>query len=812
MYDQHRAANRRAAALWVRSRYRRRVVGTAVVVLFAALVGGGVLACFAGARRNATAYPRLAREHHFSDVMLNPYSGAESRLAVADLQKLPFVVRTGRIGGYFMAPLDAAGNFNDSDTAEVLAAYDPVVLHPLDQPKMTAGRLFAADATDQIVVNPVFARRRHVGVGSVVTFGLVDPATLHEGMQGPPPFTRLRLRVVGIGVIGDEIVPADGFDVERVLLPNGFARAHRRAVGYWGFLTELRHGSADIRALRAAVTRAVPDEQIAFQTTSLVAARVSRSTRTQTVAIVLFGIAVALGGLLAVGQILTRRAWADLDDLPTLRSFGMSRRSLAVALLVDAGLVALAGSIGAVLVAVALSPVFPVGPARLAEPHPGVAVNAPWVAGGALVMALLILVIMVPPVLRVVAVADRGDRETLGRRPSRTVQALTRAGAPASAVTGVRFALEPGSGRRSVPVRSAIAGAAVALAAVVSALVFGAALGHLVGSPPRYGWNWDLLAEFDDAALPPIAPKLASTPGVVAVSEAATSHVVVDGRTVPAIATRVVRGGSMVTVIAGRAPGDGEIAFGGRTLRALGVHIGSTVTARRPGGSRAQLRVVGEVAFPALGQYTGEDNLELGAGAAVSTTTLDRLAEPTVRYVMARVGPGIDARKALEPVFTRSLSGSDSAPTLTWRARRPSDIVGLRRVRSTPPLLAGVLAVVALVAIGHAGVVSTRRRRRDLALLSALGFDRRQLRATVAWQATSFGVLAVVIGLVPGVVLGRWAWVLVARQIGAPEDIPLPALALALTVAGAVVLANVLAAVPARMAARVPAAEALHGE
>ena len=52
------------------------------------------------------------------------------------------------------------------------------------------------------------------------------------------------------------------------------------------------------------------------------------------------------------------------------------------------------------------------------------------------------------------------------------------------------MAFEPGRGRTAVPVRSALAGTTVAVAAVVAALVFGTSLIALVGTPHRYGQNW----------------------------------------------------------------------------------------------------------------------------------------------------------------------------------------------------------------------------------------------------------------------------------------------------------------------------------
>ena len=60
---------------------------------------------------------------------------------------------------------------------------------------------------------------------------------------------------------------------------------------------------------------------------------------------------------------------------------------------------------------------------------------------------------------------------------------------------GVRMAFEPGRGRTAVPVRSALAGTIVAVAAVVAAAVFGASLIGLIGTPHQYGQNWN--QEFD---------------------------------------------------------------------------------------------------------------------------------------------------------------------------------------------------------------------------------------------------------------------------------------------------------------------------
>jgi len=117
-----------------------------------------------------------------------------------------------------------------------------------------------------------------------------------------------------------------------------------------------------------------------------------------------------------------------------------------------------------------------------------------------------------------------------------------------------------------------------------------------------------------------------------------------------------------------------------------------------------------------------------------------------------------------------------------------------------------------VVALGLCLVASVRRRRRDLALLKALGFTRGQLPWTVAWQSTIAAAIGVIAGLPAGTALGRWLWDLSARSIYVVPDAPVPALSLLLVAAAAFVLATAVAAFPGTYAARTPAALVLRAE
>jgi ABC-type lipoprotein release transport system permease subunit len=117
-----------------------------------------------------------------------------------------------------------------------------------------------------------------------------------------------------------------------------------------------------------------------------------------------------------------------------------------------------------------------------------------------------------------------------------------------------------------------------------------------------------------------------------------------------------------------------------------------------------------------------------------------------------------------------------------------------------------------VVALGLTLVTSVRRRRTDLALLKTLGFTQRQLAVAVAWQSSVAAVIGVILGVPLGIALGRFLWDLFAHEINAVPAPSVPALSVVLIVVGALILANVVAAIPGRIAARTPTAMVLRAE
>jgi hypothetical protein len=82
----------------------------------------------------------------------------------------------------------------------------------------------------------------------------------------------------------------------------------------------------------------------------------------------------------------------------------------------------------------------------------------------------------------------------------------------------------------------------------------------------------------------------------------------------------------------------------------------------------------------------------------------------------------------------------------------------------------------------------------------------------VAWQSTIAVGIGTIFGVPLGIVLGRWLWDLFAHDIHAVPAPSVPALTVAIIAVSTLILANVVAAIPGRFAARTPTALLLRAE
>jgi predicted lysophospholipase L1 biosynthesis ABC-type transport system permease subunit len=275
-----------------------------------------------------------------------------------------------------------------------------------------------------------------------------------------------------------------------------------------------------------------------------------------------------------------------------------------------------------------------------------------------------------------------------------------------------------------------------------------------------------------------------------------------DGQDVTLIGMQAVTGQVAPPVLAGRLPRTaGEIALAGRELRALGKGVGDTVVARG-GPHQVTLRITGQVV---LSPEIANEQIQLGDGG-VMTVDGERAVStmPVVRNVFL-----VTLRKPVGQAAISSLR--QQFPGTVLPAVAPPEVRDLAGVSGMPLTLAIVLMVLACGIIAHTLVTSVRRRRRELAILKTLGFVTWQVRATVAWQSTAIAGVSLAVGVPLGLVAGRWAWNLFAGQVAI---VPVPVISplTLLAVPAVLVLANAIAAIPGRTAARTQPAVVLRAE
>jgi hypothetical protein len=536
----------------------------------------------------------------------------------------------------------------------------------------------------------------------------------------------------------------------------------------------------------------------------------------------LFALALALAALLIVGQVASRLLLAASRDNGTLAALGMTRTQLLAAGLAEVGAAAAAGAAVACGVAIAASPLMPIGPARLAEPDPGLSVDIAVLAGGFAAIVALLVVRVAWPAWRQASVRPSGeqDGESASGRRSRTAEWLARAGAPVTAVTGVRFALDPGRGRAAVPVRSALAGLVVAVAAVAAAVTFGTNLLRLVDTPRLYGQDWDVALDLEFGTITPhqFGGLAAGVPGITGWTFGFHGTLGIGTAVVPAIGLAAGHGALVTpTLLAGHPPRSSlQIVLGTSVLRQMGLRVGESVPVTASGRQRLA-QIVGSAVFPYFGEgsFTPTD---VGEGAETTAALLAPQANPAANgggynFVLVRFAPG--SRVAADIAAFERVTGSFCATveqsTCVVTDQRPNAVTGYALIDGTPEVLAGILAVLGLAVLAQFVVTSARRRRHDFAIMKVLGLLRRQLTAVSAWQVTALTGLALLVGLPLGVAGGRWAWELFAGNVGLPPGVvtPVPLLwMIPVTLAAA----NVIALGPGQLIARLSPAAVLRAE
>jgi hypothetical protein len=808
-----------ALRLIFRAELRRRWRSWLALAILIAVVGGVVMATAAAGRRTATAFPTFVRTHGYDFVVFNgvPLPELARYPAVASITTAP--------AAYNGQPACACTHPIDNNNFNVMYVPPKEMSRTVN---LVAGRMPDPSSPDEVLASFNLQRDNGVHVGTVLRMRMYaasqSEAVNNATGAGPPPTGPfVSFHVVGIEAAVYEF-QAGTTPLYDVYTTPAFARSVLpKTTSGFIYLVKLRHGAADVDGFKTYVKSLGNASYTDLSTPEVLLAD---SIHPQAVGWWLLAALAALAGAAVVGQALSRTRLVESDEFPILQVLGLERSGLVGLGMASTLLVGLVGAAGALAVAFVLSPLAPVGDARLAEPSSGLRFDGPVLLLGAVATVVLALALGVWPSLR----AARGRPDDARRpRSSAVVGFVGAAGAPPTMVIGVRNALERGRGAASAPVATALLGAAVAVAALCGTAVFGSSLAHLDATPALFGDTYQVIiygtastssTSLSQADQHQVIRGLERHKGIDRITVATGAPISIDGVSVQAAAYAAVRGPPLLVAISGRLPdGPGEIALGSSTMRLIGTHAGAVVLVRfaSPTGHAHSVpfRVVGTAALPT---GVGDGEVGLGTGALLTLGGYEQAACPHgtanekcvgsilgSTAVLASATHGGSGHVTIEHIISADQSYVGTPFT-------PTTLVNFGEAVDFPLILGLILAIFGAATLTHLLVVSVGRRRREMGLLKAIGFVSRQVGATVYWQATTVTLVGLVVGVPVGVALGRVVWRAFALNVGVvPEPVVNPWVIVGL---GAAVLvgAFVLAIGPALAAARARPARLLRME
>ncbi len=826
------------------------------VALLVGLVGGFGMGAVAGARRTQSAFPTYLTGAHASDLLFNPFfenglsiqSDLYSPGFTAEVARLPHVRRVGVIVQMFGAPLRrdgkaflppplqnnqvvSLGSLNDEDFYSDRAIADH-------------GRLPDPSRVDEFAASSETVRLLHWHLGQIIPTGFFTFQQASSGSGAPtvPPYLRVDEKLVGIiatdtAVVHDEV---DAYPTGELFTPALTKKLISGAAGFGSYYLTLDSTSNVPRVEKELIDLLPADTTYNFRLTSVIEGQVERAAKPESIALGAFGIIAVIAALLIGAQAVSRALRMNSQDVYVLRALGASPWMVAIDAVFGMLGAVVVGALLAAAVCVAVSPFTPIGVVRQVDPSPGL--NFDWTVLAAGFTVFLVALSATAAFLTVVVLhrlsAHAAARDKAGS--SRIVSAALRAGLPPASVAGIRFAVERGRGRDAVPVGSALLGASLAVAVVVTTLTFGSGLSTLVSHPALYGWNWNYAIEEEGGGnVPPAAQHLLDRDRDVASwTSFDFGNVQIDGQTEPLLVSYDTRSPLEPPILSGHGlQSKGQTVLGATTLAQLHKRVGDTVIVSYGTPRDAPvylpptpLKVVGTTTLPAIGN-PGTIHPSMGIGALVSLRAEPASFRAAIQnpdpnlngpaIVVVRLGSKVSqkaglaslehiANAASEVVDQDPNSGGGTFEVLS--VQQPAEIVNYKTMGATPGILASALALGAVVALGFTLVASVRRRRRDLALLKTFGFVQRQVSAVVSWQSSVAAAVGIIIGVPVGIVVGRTLWGVFAHEIYAVSRPTIPALQILFVALGALVLANLVAFVPGRIAARTPIAALLRSE
>lgn len=790
--------------MWAGRDLRQRWLSLALLGVIAGLSAALAMSSIAGARRADTAFDRLSTQTRAADAIVfsSQVEGGIYTKEWAELARLPYVKA--------VAPWNLVfGAAGDEDVLLFMPS-DGRWFNTVDQPVVLEGRMWDPKAPGELLISEIGAKEFGLHVGDRVPFRTFTQNKITVGRPTGPEFP---ITVVGIVRETNQYL-----FTPMVMLSPGTLQRHPKMGHIENGHVRLRDAERDMPALRRDVQRVLPKGTPVLDLHS-VQRRVGTTISIEAIAQLLLGVAVVVAGLVFVGQALTRSVGRIDDDSVALRAIGFTRLERARAAALPHTVTVVVAALVAVGTTWLMSSRFPVGYARTVDPNVGHHLDWTVVLPG---LALLVLVLGAGTFAIAWSRAGRLGGRSLAR--SNRLATLLRRHAPLPVGLGSTMALESGAGRRTVPVGPALLGAVAGVLGIVGTLSIDHGLRDAVSHPERAGVTWDSTVvpanddyrdDRSDAVTESFTRVIASRPGLASAAIVGRQVMDVDGVGVPIFDVKPVRGDLALVVTEGREPASSdEITLGPATARQLGVEVGDTVTVSpdRRAESQKPLRaqVVGLSLFPHEVHSGFTEGGWLAEGVMPRMTAPTNVSEGTgVEQFAALVWkPGVDADRSVAAMQRDfGSSGRMAAP-----AELPPELTNLDGVLTLPRILVVFLVLLAIAALAHVLVTTIRYRRTEFAILRALGFTKPNTALVVAAHSTTVGLVGLVIGIPIGVIVGRLGWAWVAHKVPLVFVEPVAIEAVLLIIPVALIIANVVGAIPGQRAARLKPAAVLRTE
>ena len=717
--------------------------------------------------------------------------------AVADLVRIAELDGVANANGPFPG-FTGASVIVDGDKYDLSVSALSSELPEVSQPLITDGR-WLESGTPETVIDRALARDLNIAVGDTISIqspaGMTDVTVAGLAIspwRGPYPDSNARVYV-------DETTLA-------TIEPD-------RTRWFWSM--SVRATNPDqLGPLVREVFSLFPGATVVAEDWQDVRDHVAFWNEINAVFLGIFSLFALVAAGLIVANIISARVLAQFRDIGLLKAVGFTPGQVTLLFLIEHLAIALAASLAGIAIGTLAAPLFT---RRLAESMATTTMPAFDLEASALVLAGVLLSVALFTLLP----AWRGGRIS-------TVRAITTGFAPASDTPSrlARLATRLGLGPAiSLGVKDAFARPWRATITVISLLLtivtVTISLGliesvtHVFDNPALQGEPFDLIIERDRLSDEQAQELLASTSGIDSFHTRTQVMALLSGPAqstdqepgVPALLpsfTLRVAGGDVANagyvVPEGRmfaAPGEAVAASG--LFEEVGLRVGDTLDVEI-NGALTTLTIVG--------RYLDDDDDGSIAMTGVETV---RAVVPTIEPDAYLVNSASDADDlAIESALLQG-SGYDFD---IWT--RVDEAEGDEEAQTLKTVMFGLSGV--LLAIGTINLVATtmlgvRERMRDYGIYRAIGLTPGQVILTVASNVGLLALIAAVVGIPLGLLTFRVMFEVVASDLfgAAPEWFRNPPVwQMALILPGAVAIAAIASALPARQAARLQVARVLH--